>query len=143
MEDKQRFFAEAFRTLKPGGRLVVCAWLACSTPRPWEVRYLLEPICREGRLPSMGDEADYRQLADRAGFGLVGVEDLSDRVRRTWWICARRVAQKLATRPRYARYLLDGTASDRIFAVTLVRLLVAYRTRSMRYCLLAFEKRPA
>jgi tocopherol O-methyltransferase len=28
MADKQHFFDEAYRTLRPGGRLAVCAWLA-------------------------------------------------------------------------------------------------------------------
>ena len=32
-----------------------------------EVRWLLEPICREGRLPGMGDETDYLGLARGAG----------------------------------------------------------------------------
>ncbi|MGH7212590.1 MAG: class I SAM-dependent methyltransferase, partial [Acetobacteraceae bacterium] len=85
MPDKQRCFDEAFRILRPGGLFAVCAWLSRSDPRPWEIRHLLEPICREGRLPGMGDEAEYRQFAERAGFCVVGVEDLSDRVRRTWW----------------------------------------------------------
>ena len=85
MPDKQRFFAEAHRTLKPGGRLAVCAWLACDRPRPWEVRHLLEPICREGRLPSMGDAADYRRLAIRAGFRPAGGEGVSR--------CGRRAAR--------------------------------------------------
>jgi tocopherol O-methyltransferase len=143
MPDKQRFFDEAFRTLKPGGLLAVCAWLSCDHPRPWEIRHLLEPICREGRLPSMGDEADYRNLAQQSGFDLVSVEDLSDRVRRTWWICARRLMTRLITQPRYIGFLLNRAESNRIFAVTLFRLLVAYRTRSMRYCLMIFSKPPA
>ena len=66
MPNKRRFFAEAYRTLRPGGRLAVCAWLARDRPRPWEARYLLEPICHEGRLPSLGDEGDYRRLAASA-----------------------------------------------------------------------------
>ena len=46
----------------------------------------------------------------------------------------------VVTRPRYVRFLLDRTATDRIFAVTLVRIMLAYRTRSMRYCLLVFGR---
>ena len=94
MTDKQRFFDEAFRTLRPNGLFAVCAWLSCDEPQPREIRYLLEPICREGRLPGMGNEADYRRFAEQAGFRVVQVDDLSARVSRTWWICIRRVAGK-------------------------------------------------
>jgi tocopherol O-methyltransferase len=140
MLDKQRFFSEAFRTLKPGGLFAICAWLACDNPRPWEVRHLLEPICREGRLPSMGNEADYCALAQTAGFDLLSAEELSDRVSRTWWICVKRLTKRLVTQPHYMKFLLDRTEANRVFAVTLFRLLIAYRTRSMRYCLLTFRK---
>jgi tocopherol O-methyltransferase len=138
--DKQRFFDEAFRVLRPGGILAVYAWLSKTAPRPWEVRHLLEPICREGRLPGMGDEADYRAMAEAAGFRVELVSDISDRVRRTWSICLRRVVGKLATEARYRRFLMERTAENRVFALTLGRLLLAYRTRSMRYCLLVLHK---
>jgi tocopherol O-methyltransferase len=140
MPDKQRFFDEAFRTLKPGGLFAICAWLACDDPRPWQVRHLLEPICREGRLPGMGDEADYLALAQRSGFAPVSVEDLSDRVSRTWWICVGRLIKQLFTRPRDMKFLFDKAETNRVFAVTLFRLLLAYQTRAMRYCLLVFKR---
>jgi tocopherol O-methyltransferase len=140
MPDKQRFFDEAFRTLRPGGVFCIYAWLSKTGPKPWEVRHLLEPICREGRLPSMGDEADYRAMAEAAGFRVEIVSDISDRVRRTWWICLRRVAGKVVTEARYRRFLLERSAENRVFALTLLRLLAAYRTRSMRYCLLVLRK---
>ena len=140
MPDKQRFFNEAFRVLRPGGIFGVYVWLSRSAPRGWEVRHLLEPICREGRLPGMGDEADYRAMAEAAGFRVELVSDISDRVRRTWSVCLRRVAGKVATETRYRRFLMERSAKNRVFALTLGRLLLAYRTRSMRYCLLVMRK---
>jgi len=133
MPDKPAFFAQASRVLKPGGRMVICAWLAAESPTAWQIRHLLEPICREGRLPSMGSETEYRAMAQDAGFEVIGVQDISAQVARTWWLCAGRFMAKLATRPRYARYLLDRNAGNRIFALTLFRILLAYRTGAMRY----------
>ena len=140
MADKQRFFDEAFRTLRPGGRLVVCAWLSRDDPPAWQVRYLLEPICREGRLPGMGSEDEYRLLAIRAGFEVLESEDLSKQVRRTWSVCAQRLLGALATRPGYFRFLLRRGESNRVFALTMPRLIVAYRTGAMRYCMMAFRR---
>jgi len=140
MPDKQKFFDEAYRVLKPGGVLAVCAWLAADRPRPWEVRHLLEPICREGRLPGMGTETEYRAMAAAAGFEVGAVEDISANVSRTWGICARRFLRMAGTKPRYLRFLVDRRQENRVFALTLFRLMMAYRTRAMRYCLLMYGK---
>lgn len=143
MPDKQRFFDEAFRVLKPGGLLAVCAWLAADAPRLWEVRHLLEPICREGRLQGMGTVAEYCQAAERAGFVVERVDDLSGQVARTWRLCLQRGIGKIASDRRYRRFLLDRSATERIFAVTMLRLLVAYRVRAMRYGMLVLRKTSA
>jgi tocopherol O-methyltransferase len=140
MADKQRFFDEAFRTLRPGGRLVVCAWLARPKPGAWEVRHLLEPICREGRLPGMGSVSEYQDYAMRAGFSCLQVEQLARNVRRTWWICARRLLWRLCSDRRYQRFLLNPRHENRIFAVTILRLILALQTGAMQYALLVYAR---
>ncbi|MFA7439395.1 MAG: class I SAM-dependent methyltransferase [Sphingomonadaceae bacterium] len=140
MADKARFFSEAFRVLRPGGRLVVCAWLAGESAHPWEVRHLLEPICREGQLPGMGSRADYADWASRAGFRLESYEDISRQVRRTWWICLKRLAGHFWTDSDIRRLALSRETRNRSFILSLPRLIVALRTGAMRYGIFTFGK---
>ncbi|WP_375197919.1 class I SAM-dependent methyltransferase [Sphingobium sp.] len=140
MTDKARFFHEAARVLRPGGRLVVCAWLEGEAVRPWEVKQLLQPICREGRLPSMGSRADYEMLAADAGFALTAYEDASARVRRTWTICLSRLAKALLTDPALRRLALSRGTTNRRFMLSLPRLIVALRTGAMRYGIFIWDK---
>ena len=140
MVDKARFFAEAFRVLKPGGRLVVCAWLARSAPGRFEIRHLLEPICREGRLPSMGSREEYEELARDAGFAPLSFEDISRAVRKTWSICARRVAARLLTDRDLRCLALSRSTKNRAFLLSLPRLMLALRTGAMRYGVFVWEK---
>ncbi|MET3142771.1 UNVERIFIED_ORG: tocopherol O-methyltransferase [Arthrobacter sp. UYEF10] len=138
MVDKPRFFAEAHRVLSPGGRFVVCAWLAESDASRWKVRHLLEPICREGRLPSMGTREEYEAMALAAGFAITGYEDVSRRVARTWPICARRLVRVLLVDRETRRLALGGR--NRIFALSIPRLILAYRTGAMRYGIFTLSK---
>lgn len=142
MADKRRCMEEIARVLKPGGRAVICAWLAAEHPSRAQERLLLEPICREGRLPGLGTESEYRLLLEEAGLAVDRGEDLTYRVARTWPTCIRRVAAGLVREPAYRRFLLRGPSADRVFALTLVRLWLAYRTGAMRYVLFV-ARRPA
>ncbi len=81
MPDKAAFFAQAFRVLRPGGRCVVTAWLAREGASGLENRFVLEPVCREGRMPSMGTESDYRRLFETAGFRFDAFQDLTKQVK--------------------------------------------------------------
>jgi tocopherol O-methyltransferase len=140
MVDKSAFFAEAWRVLRPGRRLVVCAWLAGEHPSAWQVRHLLEPICREGRLPSMGSRSDYEEMAAGAGFEALGYEDVSAEVRRTWSICARRVARSLVTDREFRRFAFSRATDNRDFLFSLPRLILALRTGAMRYGVFTWRK---
>lgn len=141
MADKARFFAEARRVLRPGGRLVVCAWLEGPTVRSWEVEHLLKPICAEGRLPSMGSGADYERLAGDAGFALCEFVDISREVRRTWSICLRRLGMGLIVNRAIRRLALRSDIQSRSFMLSLPRLIVALRTGAMRYGIFTWERR--
>ena len=140
MTDKPLFFAEAHRVLKPGGRLVVCAWLAAPEPTAWQVRHLLEPICREGRLPSMGSRADYEAMAEAAGFEIESYEDLSGRVARTWTLCLKGFAKRLVVDRETRRVAFARATRNRLFMLSLPRLIWAYRSGAMRYGLFVFQR---
>ncbi|HEY6816098.1 MAG TPA: methyltransferase domain-containing protein [Croceibacterium sp.] len=140
MVDKARFFSEARRVLKPGGRFVVCAWLEGDGTPPWQVRHLLEPICREGRLPSMGSRSDYEALAAAAGFRLLGYDDISREVRRTWTICLSRLAGRLLTDREVRRLALSRATQSRDFILSLPRLILALRGGAMRYGVFVWER---
>ncbi|NGX38442.1 MAG: 2-methyl-6-phytyl-1,4-hydroquinone methyltransferase [Chlamydiae bacterium] len=140
MVDKPKFFDEAMRLLKPGGRFVTCAWLAKHTPAKWEVKYLLEPICREGRLPSMGSEEDYQKMMESSGLREITFQDISNKVKKTWAICAYRTTKAVIADRSLRRYLFDKDSTERVFAKTLFRIWTAYNTKSMRYGLFSARK---
>ena len=142
MADKAAVFREIARVLRPGGRLVVCAWTAGRQPKPWHRRRLLDPIRRESRLASLDREEDYVNWISSAGLNVTGRDDVSERVAKTWSICARRLLLGLVIDPRYAKFLMDGRNDSRVFAKTLPRLWLAYRLGALRYMIFTACKPP-
>jgi tocopherol O-methyltransferase len=133
MPDRARFAEQARRVLRPGGRMVVSTWLAAEHLSPWSRRHLLEPIAREGRQAELLTIRAMSGLLHAAGFAEVQVEELTDQVKKTWLVVMRRMLGRALTRPRYWRLLIDSSASDRIFAITAVRILAAYQSGAMHY----------
>jgi len=131
--DKPRLVTEAQRILRPGGRCVIAAWLTCERPSLWQTRHLLEPICAEGRLPSMASVTEYRIMFENAGFQNIEFFDLTGKVKKTWTICALRVIQRLCADPSFRKRLRDRNFANRVFAWTVFRIWLAYETGAMRY----------
>jgi tocopherol O-methyltransferase len=140
MRDKPAFFAEVNRLLRPGGRFVVTAWLTREQPSLWESKYLLEPICVEGRLPSLASASEYNEMLSCAGLREIIFRDLTRDVQKTWTICVSRFIRKIITEPSLRSRMFDPSFSNRVFAKTVFRIWLAYKTGSMRYGLFAARK---
>ena len=133
MTDIAQALHEAARVVRPGGRVVLCAWMANAWPGRWASRYILEPICREGRLPGMPSAIDLHCGLRDAGLTVEVFHDWSTQVRRTWDVVIRRVVKAVLTRPDYRQYLADRAQQNRRFALTLLRLWIGYRIGVVGY----------
>jgi tocopherol O-methyltransferase len=75
-----------------------------------------------------------------AGFELLNSQDCTRAVSRTWGIIFRRMIGRLLRDARYRAFLMDPQRRNRIFALTVVRLWLAYRTGTMRYGIVTLER---
>ena len=140
MADKVEFFARALHLLKSGGRIVVCSWLAADRHSDLQKRWLLKPICDEGRIPHLLTADELVNTAERAGLTRIDQMDLSRQVSRTWSIVIARFVKRLVRDPRYWSFLFDPAHQNRIFAATVIRIWLAYWTQAMRYGIFTFAK---
>jgi tocopherol O-methyltransferase len=140
MPDRDEFFQRAHHVLKVRGRFVICAWLSREAPSALETKWLLQPVCDEGRIPHLQTMSELIAMAKTAGFDLVNSQDCTQAVSRTWGIILRRMIGRLLTDHRYRTFLIDQRRRNRIFALTIVRLWLAYGIGAMRYGIVTLRR---
>jgi tocopherol O-methyltransferase len=137
---RAEFFRRAFQILPVGGRLVVCAWLTRAQASSIEIRLLLQPICDEGRIPQLPTLAELVEAGEASGFALIDARDCTQAVSRTWGIILQRLIRHLLTDARYRVFLVDRQRRNRIFALTVLRIWLAYKMGAMRYGILTLSR---
>lgn len=140
MPDLPRFFSEAYRVLKPGGRLVCSAWMSCEQPSALSRRFLLDAIVREAILAGIRPASEFQSATEGAGFTNFQITDIASKVKRTWPLCAWRTIKGLFTKSRYRKFIFSSKNPNRIFALTLFRIWAAYELGVQRYGVFSAEK---
>jgi len=133
IQDPMGVFREAARLLRPGGRVVLCVWMAAPDPADWTRSALLDPICEKGRLSGLPTATTLHRWATRAELTVEHLRDVTSLVRRTWTVVLRRFFHALRTDPAVLRMLLDSSEPDRVFARTILRIWAAQHLGALRY----------
>jgi tocopherol O-methyltransferase len=126
-EDKQTVLNEAFRVLKPGGRLVIAEYLLREGPLSAQEQTLLNLWLKGWAMPSVLTEQQYRVMADKAGFVNFKIEDWTSAVmpslrRVSYWT---RLFKPLSPLLRGLRVVNEGQIANRIATESQLKLLKA------------------
>jgi tocopherol O-methyltransferase len=140
MPDLRHCLSEMHRVLRPGGRAVVCAWLARERPAYWQTRLLLKPICATGGIFAMGTAEEYKKHLGHAGFCLLSEEDLSGHVHKTWSGCMGRALRGMLADPQLRTHLLQDFHASLLFGITVFRIWLAYLAGAIRYKVFTLER---
>lgn len=133
--DKAAFFRRASNWLKPGGRLVICAWLAAEDADRPDKRCQVEQVCEAFLCPSLGSFSDYARWMTESGLVVDATHDWTDAVAHTWEVCIARVNRLFLQ--RLAGWIDPAQAE---FLRHFPTLLSAYRGGAMQYGCLSARK---
>jgi ubiquinone/menaquinone biosynthesis C-methylase UbiE len=130
--DKAAALREAFRILRPGGRLVFTDWVTHRPLAPADADAMWQGIAAQ----TLQGLSDYRRLLDQAGFSMLSVEDMTDE----WAVILReRFAMYRRLREETARESL--AAGDEAFYRAYARLVALVEERTLGGARFAAERR--
>ena len=85
LPNKQLFFENAFKLLKPGGRLVIADWFKAEDLTAAQMESDIKPIEDGMLLPPLCTQQGYVELAHKAGLSILAEPmDISQQVAKTW-----------------------------------------------------------
>jgi tocopherol O-methyltransferase len=82
--DREAFFAEAMRLLRPGGRLAIATWSVRDGALSEPEQELVDQILKHQVMPSFSSLEEHERLAAAAGFEQVASVDWSRAVANSW-----------------------------------------------------------
>jgi tocopherol O-methyltransferase len=128
LTDREAFFRNVARTLKPGGTLMLAAW----TGVPGNL--LVAKVADIFLCSPLQESAEYcSQIIEVAGMTVLSQQDLSAKVWKTWEICQRRL--------RRFSFLLPMLPQEaRSFATGIDVILEAYHCGALRYSVICAQR---
>ena len=135
IDDKAGLLASCARSLTPGGRLALCAWLAADHRTP-EHSQLIAEVCQGMLCPSLASRNDYTGWMESGGLHRIEVEDITARVQQTWRHCA-----AIVERPEVKVMLKLMDARTRAFVQSFGTIHRAYAVGAMAYGMFTARKR--
>jgi tocopherol O-methyltransferase len=137
LRDKAGFIELCARSLKSGGALALCAWLADENAKATtEGAHLIEVVCDGMFCPSLASLHDYMGWMRESGFDEIEAEDITGNVEETWRRCA-----ALARRPEIKALLMVSDARTRRFVQAFEAIQQAYQSGAMAYGMFTAKKR--
>lgn len=137
--DKNEFFNQIYKKLKPGGKFVMTAWLYEETSGHLQEQMLLKPICQEGRLPSLFTKEEVFKTIELSGLKLLDFNDLSEGVEKTWEVSLKNILKGLF-KSTAIKYLFDNKKHEKKFVLSVLRIFLSYKTKCFRYGLFSIVK---
>jgi|GEM_PF-842742 len=82
--DKKLFLNNAYRVLKPGGKLLLVTWCSSQDEYQHQAAKKYQKLCHEFDLPYLPTINRYRELLEEEKFTIKSVIDWSDQVKKSW-----------------------------------------------------------